>query len=169
MRSALMLAVRWWALAGGVMLLVIVAVTSANVGGFVLDAVATPWGWDVPGLPGYEDVVTLAISAAALMFFPYCQQCRGHVVVALFASRFPVPLRRALDAFWLAATAGTAAFLAYWMTVGMIERRQDGALSRVLGVPEWPFFLPGIVSLVLWGLVATLQIAADRPGAGGDG
>ena len=162
MRRALRRAVRWWALAGGVMLLAVVTVTSVNVGGFILDALARPWGWDVPGLPGYEDVVTLAISAAALMFFPYCQQCGGHVVVTLFASRFPALLRRALDAFWLAVTAGTAAFLACWMAVGTIQRRDDGAVSGVLGVPEWPFFLPGVVSLVLWALVAALQIVGER-------
>ena len=33
----------------------------------------------------------------------------------------------------------------------------DGALSRVLGWPEWPFYLPGIASLLLWASVAALQ------------
>ena len=40
----------------------------------------------------------------------------------------------------------------------MLETRADGALSRVLGWPEWPFYLPGIVSLLLWAAVAAVQI-----------
>jgi TRAP-type C4-dicarboxylate transport system permease small subunit len=44
------------------------------------------------------------------------------------------------------------------MTLGLAETRADGALSPVLGWPEWPFYLPGIASLLLWAMVAVLQI-----------
>ena len=62
---------------------------------------------------------------------------------------------------WIApllAMAALALFLAYWMVHGMIETRSDGALSRVLGWTEWPFYIPGIVSLVLWATVAASQL-----------
>jgi TRAP-type C4-dicarboxylate transport system permease small subunit len=39
----------------------------------------------------------------------------------------------------------------------MVENRDDQAISRVLGWPEWPFYLPGLVSLALWALVAATQ------------
>ena len=45
-------------------------------------------------------------------------------------------------------------FLLYWMVIGMLESRADQAVSRVLEWPEWPFYLPGLVSLLLWALVA---------------
>ena len=45
-------------------------------------------------------------------------------------------------------------FLFYWMGLGMIETRVDGAVSRVLGWPEWPFYLPGLISLALWAATA---------------
>ena len=99
----------------------------------------------------------LAISAAALMLLPYCQLKRGHVVVDLFAGMLPRVVQQALTRTWLAAMAALALFLAYWMVLGMQETRADGALSRVLGWPEWPFYLPGIVSLVLWATVAAHQ------------
>ena len=33
-----------------------------------------------------------------------------------------------------------------------------GAVSRVLGWPEWPFYLPGLASLLLWAAIAGLQL-----------
>ncbi len=145
------------ALIGGLVLMAIVLVTTANAGAFTLDRLARVFGGTVSGLPGYEDFVRLAVSAAALMLLPYCQLRRGHVAVDLFAKWLPPRIRQALDIAIAFAMAGLAAFLAFWMTVGLLETRADGALSRVLGWPEWPFYLPGIASLLLWAVVAALQ------------
>lgn len=158
MRAILEKVATGWALLGGVLLLVIVAVTVTNVGAFALDKIARLFGGTVSGLPGYEDFVRLAISGAALMLFPYCQLRRGHVIVDLFATVMPRPLRRILDVVSLIATAALALFLAYGMILGMAETRADGALSRVLGWVEWPFYVPGIVSLALWALIAAVQV-----------
>ncbi len=158
MRALLEKTVTWWALMGGAILLAIVLVTAVNVGAFGLDRIARLFGGTVTALPGYEDFVRLAISAAALMLFPYCQLHRGHVVVDLLLSRVPRGLQRTLDTISLLAMAGLALFLAYWMVLGMLETRADGALSRVLGWPEWPFYLPGIASLVLWATIAAYQV-----------
>ena len=67
-------------------------------------------------------------------------------------------MRRALEAVSTAAMCALALFLAGWMWVGMLETREDGVLSRVLGWPEWPFYLPGILSLLLWAAVAAAQL-----------
>jgi len=160
MHRAIEGAVRIWAIMGGLILLSIVFVTSTNVAGFLLNRVTSPWGYTVSGLPGYEDFVRLAISVAALTFFPYCQLRRGHVVVELFTNALPPRTQRVLDVVWLGATVFLALFLAAWMWVGMWERYDDNAVSRVLGWPQWPFFLPGIVSLILWAAVALTQIVA---------
>ena len=149
--------VTWWALAGGLLLLLITAVTSLNVGAFILDRVAAAWGADIEGLPGYEDFVRLAISSVALMFFPYCQLKRGHVAVDLFVSALPAAAQRRLDRIWLVLTALAALFLGYWMILGLVESRADGVTSSILGWPEWPFYAPGVVSLALWAAVAAAQ------------
>ena len=150
-----------WAYAGGICLLAIVLVTTANVGAFGLDRIAALWGADVSGLSGYEDFVRLAISVAGLMFFPYCQLRRGHVTVDLFSRSFPLPMQKALDVLWLACMAGVAAFLAWYMVGGMNEAREDRTVSAVLGWPEWPFYAPGIVSVALWALIAAYQIFGE--------
>lgn len=158
MRALLERLAAGWALLGGILLLAIVLVTVTNAGAFTLDRLARLAGGTVSGLPGYEDFVRLAISAAVLMLFPYCQLRRGHVAVDFFADMMPCRMQKALDTFSLAAMAALALFLAYWMVLGMAETRADGALSRVLGWPEWPFYVPGILSLLLWAAITTLQV-----------
>ncbi|MGB0904357.1 MAG: TRAP transporter small permease subunit, partial [Mangrovicoccus sp.] len=78
-----------FALIGGAVVICIVLVTSFNAGAFIMDRVAGLFGADVAGLPGYEELVRLGISMAALMFFPYCQLRRGHVAVTLFVQYLP--------------------------------------------------------------------------------
>lgn len=158
MRLLLRQTVSTWAVLGGIILISIVVVTSTNVGAFAIDRLARLFGTHFPALPGFEDYVRLAISSAALMFFPYCQQRRGHIVVDLMGSKIPTRVKQGLDTVWLLMTILLALFLAYWMTLGMFETRQDNALSRVLGWPEWPFYVPGIVSLILWALVSVNQV-----------
>lgn len=144
-----------WALCGGVLLLAITLVTSWNAGAFLLARLGLP----VQGLPGYEDFVRLTVSAAALMFFPWCQLRRGHVAVELFVSALPPWLRSGLDRLWLALMGLLALFLGYWMVLGGLETYLDGASSSILAWPEWPFYVPGIVSLVLWAMIALRQAA----------
>ena len=141
-----------WAILGGLILLSIVAVTVTNVGAFTMDRVARLWGSTISGLPGYEDYVRLAVAAAIPMFLPYCQLQRGHLSVDLFLKNAPAALNRFIERLSLVLMAATALFLAYWMVVGMQETKDDGALSRVLGWEEWPFYIPGIISLILWAL-----------------
>lgn len=162
MRPVLERLVVWWALLGGAILIAIVLVTVANVGAFTLDRLVRLFGERIAGLPGYEDFVRLAISCAGLMLFPYCQHRRGHVAVDLFVDFAPLSVQTVLEKVAQIGTAGLALFLAYWMALGMLETRADGVLSRVLGWPEWPFYLPGILSLLLWAAVAAVQ-AVESP------
>jgi hypothetical protein len=163
MQHALHRAAAAWAVLGGIGLLAIVAVTVTNVGAFTLDRIAGLWGADVAGLPGYEDFVRMAVSSAALMLLPYCQARRGHVAVDIFAETLmPPTVQRVLDAVWLALMGLLAAFLAWKMTLGMVETYQDHALSRVLGWPVWPFYLPGIASLALWAAVCAGDLLAGE-------
>ncbi|MEM1346772.1 MAG: TRAP transporter small permease subunit [Pseudomonadota bacterium] len=150
-----------WALAGGAVLLAIVAVTAANAAAFGLDKLARLAGLSVAGLPGYEDFVRLAIGAALPMFLPYTQARRAHLAVDFCARALGPRLNRWIERASLALTALAAWFLAYWMVIGMAETRADGVLSRVLGWPEWPFYAPGAVSLALWGAVALAQLCTE--------
>ena len=152
---------RLWAQAGGLLLLLIVAVTTVNVGAFVLDVAARPFGVRVPALPGYEDFVRLAVGPVFLMMFPYCQLVRGHITADVFTDRLSAPARRRLDAFWRLLAAAVALALAVFLVFGMLETRADNVLSPILGWREWPFYLPAIASLFLWSAVAAVNPGSD--------
>jgi TRAP-type C4-dicarboxylate transport system permease small subunit len=167
MRQTLERIVTWWALLGGVGLLLIVGATAFNVGAFAADMVAQRFGASIGAFPGYEDFVRLMVSAAVLMLFPYCQLRRGHVAVDLFVERMPQTVQRATEAVSLIGMTLLVLFLLYWMVIGMLETRADHAVSRVLGWPQWPFYLPGLVSLALWALVAALDAGRTLRGRRG--
>lgn len=151
-----------WALLAGILTLLIVLVTTINAAAFGADKIARLFGANVAGLAGYEDFVRLAISAAALMFFPYCQHQKGHVAVDLFAEQFSERVQQMLEKVILILTVFLALFLAYWMTLGMISAFEDFASSPILGWPNWSFYIPGILSLILWALVAAMQLIEKR-------
>lgn len=151
-----------FALIGGAVVIAIVLVTTLNAGAFIMDRIAGLFGTDVAGLPGYEELVRLGISVAALMFFPYCQLRRGHVAVDLFVNHMPRRIQILLNQIWLAVTAALALFFAWWMVFGLIEKREDGVVTGVLGMAEWPFYAPGIISLALWAAVALMQIRGEE-------
>ena len=163
MRAVLEKLTAGWAILGGVVLLAIVAVTVTNVGAFALDSVMRLFGGTVSGLPGYEDFVRLTVAAAIPMFLPWCQFQRGHLSVDLFLKNAPAGFNRFIERLSLVLMALVALFLAYWMVLGLQETKADGALSRVLGWEEWPFYLPGIASLILWAVVAVAQVFDPLP------
>ena len=138
--------VRLWAVAGGAIMLLIVAVTAVNVGAFALDVALRSFGWRIPALPGYEDFVRLAIGPALLMLFPYCQLQRGHIA----ADFLPPDYHPRCGAVWIYfgawITAALAVFLGYSMLLGMWETYDDNALSQILGWRQWPFYLPAVIS-----------------------
>jgi TRAP-type C4-dicarboxylate transport system permease small subunit len=92
------------------------------------------------------------------MMFPYCQLKRGHVAVDVFTERLGRGIIRGIDRLVSVLTAALALFLAYWMLFGMLEAEHGGLVSPVLTWPEWPFYLPGLGSLLLWAVVALVQL-----------
>jgi len=155
---------RLLAVYGGLVLFAITALTMINVGGFALDALARPLGMAVAGLSGYEEVVALLIGGT-LSFLPWCQLRRGHVTVDLVTRFMPAGLVRAIDRLSLILTAVLAFGLALAMAVGLEQSRADGIVTGVRGLPEWPFWIPGIVSLAAWGVTAAVM-ALDPSDAG---
>ncbi|MZR32515.1 TRAP transporter small permease [Sneathiella litorea] len=151
-----------WALLAGILTFLIVLATTVNTAAFGADKIARMFGENVSGLSGYEDFVRLVISAAALMFFPYCQRQKGHVAVDLFAEQFSIQTQDVIESITLILTIIIALFLAYWMTLGMISAYEDFASSPILGWPNWPFYIPGVVSLLLWALVAAMQLSTKK-------
>lgn len=154
----------WWVYLAGIMLLILVLTTVVNISAFALDKVARLFDSNVSGLSGYEDLVRLLTSCIALMFFPWAQAKRGHVAVDFFADRFSAGFQQVLDIVWLICTLIFVLFLGILMFFGMLESFSDGSVSTTLGWAEWPFYIPGIISLGLWSVVLFFQIFLHKGG-----
>ena len=158
MKNVLYKAASWLAVAGGMLALLISIVTIINVTAFGLDKIARLFDANVPAIIGYEDFVSMIVSSAALMFFPYCQAHRGHVAVDVFIKMFPDWFARVVDTLSSVLMTALALFLGYMMVNGLIEVRSDNTLSAILGWPIWPFYVPGIIAMFLWAAIAGNQI-----------
>jgi TRAP-type C4-dicarboxylate transport system permease small subunit len=153
--------VKYWALLGGLFLFSTILVTAYNITMYGLDKLAASFDGNVTGFSGYEDYVKVIISCAALMFFPWCQLKDGHVSVDLFYHKFPHWLKVTVDVLSQIMMLVVALFLARYMWDGMFEVKGDQAVTTVLAWPEWPFYIPGFISLLLWALVAAIQLKSS--------
>lgn len=160
--------IRLWALFGGLLLLVIVAVTAVNAAGFTANAVARLWGGSLSGLPGYEEAVTLLVGVAAMAMFPYCQFHGGHATVDLFLSKARHWVRAALAVISALLMAAVALTMMVMLAQGTLEVRSDRVETPVLGWPVWIFMPAAVLSCLLWAVAAVLPLwerKARRDGA----
>lgn len=151
-----------WVNLAGILLFAVVLVTVLNIGAFGLDRIARHFGTTVEGLPGYEDFVRLSMSCIALMFFPLTQLERGHVSVDFFVGKLSTKTQVFIDKIWLSVTFCVVVFLGIYMYKGMLESYEDEAVSSVLGWIEWPFYIPGIISLFMWAVVLVYQVVFKK-------
>ncbi len=154
----------WWLYFAGILIVILILTTVINIGAFGLDKVARIFDTNVSALSGYEDLVRLLTSCIALMFFPWAQAQRGHVAVEFFADKFSEKLQAKLDIVWLSCTLLLVIFLGVLMCFGLIESYEDASVSTTLGWFEWPFYIPGIISLILWTAVLFFQIFVHKGG-----
>ena len=94
------------------------------------------------------------------MWHHYCFRCCPWLWCRSFHRISNVPLGR-YNRAWLAVTCGVALFLAYWMVFGLLEAKSDGVVMAVLGWAVWPFYIPGILAMILWGAVALSQMFGE--------
>ena len=156
-----------WALMGGALLLVIVAITAVNAAGFTGNAIARMWGGNVSGLPGYEDAVQMLVGVAGLAMFPYAQLHKAHASVDVFMQYAPDWLNRVVAVLSGLVLAALTAWIAYMLILGTIEVRSDNVETTVLGWPVWIFMPFAVVSCLLWAAAALIDVFAPLEAADG--
>ena len=157
-----------WALFGGALLLLIVLATAVNAVGFTANTIARTWGGNVPGLPGYEDAVTMLVGVAGLAMFPYCQLHGGHAAVDIFMQKASAFANRVVSVLSGLLVIAVALTMAVMLVYGTLETRSDNTETAVLGWPVWIFMPLAVVSCILWALAAfaeTFMPEAVRNGA----
>ncbi len=131
------------ALAGGFLLIGVVAMTGISVFGRYL--------FNAP-IPGDYEITELACGVAIFAFFPYCQVSNANIVVEFFTGNMHPRYRKALDTVHSLVFAAVAALIAWRLFVGGMHKFADGETTVFLGIPVWLgyfFALPGAVLLTV--------------------
>ena len=161
-RTILVKLINGWALMGGALLLLIVAVTAINAAGFTGNAVARTWGGHVSGLPGYEDAVQMLVGVAALAMFPFAQLHKAHAAVDIFMQYAPDWANRLVAVVSGLVLAIIAAWIGYMLVLGTLEVRADNVETTVLGWPVWIFMPFAVLSCLLWSAAAIMTVFAPQ-------
>ena len=130
------------ALAGGAVLLALVALVVASVAGRELaEASRALLGARVLGqIPGDYELLEAGAAFAVFAFLPICQLRGGHATVDVFTSRFPDGAQRWLAAFWEAALAAAIVLITWRLYEGMAGKLPRGAwveTTFILQFPVW--------------------------------
>lgn len=104
---------------------------------------------------GDFEILSVGSGLAILLFFPYCQSNRAHVVIGIFTDGLPRSIRDPLDALWAVVLAVAAALLCWRLWLGMIETFENNDVTAMLQIPL------GLVSVAaLLGVAGTAWLAA---------
>lgn len=135
-----------FALAGGVIVLALIAMSLVSLVGRKL--------FSAP-IPGDIEILQMAIAVAVTAFLPLCEMSDNHIRVDLVAGFLPAPVNRFLLAVGHLLLAAVAALMG-WRTFLLMQNSQDyGSTSTMLGVPLWlpqGLMVPSLVLLALCGL-----------------
>jgi TRAP-type C4-dicarboxylate transport system permease small subunit len=97
--------------------------------------------------------VQMATAVAVFSFLPYCQACRGNIVVDTFTSRLPVRANAVIDAFWDLVYAGMMGLMTACLIVGTLDHIRNGQTTMVLQFPIWPAIaICTVLALLLTGV-----------------
>ena len=140
---------RAFALAGGMLLVAVVAMTVGSVFGRYL--------FGVP-VPGDYELTELACGIAVFAFFPHCHVTRGNVVVDFFTSRLRPRYRTALDGLHAIAFTAVAGLVTWRLFVGGMRKLEDGETTLFLEVPIHSAYFAALVSAGLLTAVCVLVV-----------
>ena len=143
---------RWTALAGGLVLVAIIFLVVTSVIGRALI-----WAGLKP-VPGDYELVSIGVGFAVFGFLPWVHLTRGHATVTLLTDRFGPRVNAWIlvvsDALMLAA----AAFVAWRLYEGMLDKFQYRETTLLLRVPlGWAYAL-GLVGAVVLVIVAVFVL-----------
>jgi len=157
-RRALFAVTQGFALAGGLVLLLLIAMSLVSIIGRKL--FATPIRGDI-------ELMEVGASIAIAAFLPLCELRGTHIKVDAFTSWLPTRAQALLDVF-AHLLCGSAALLLAWRTgLQVLENHEYGDVTTLLSIPLWiplSLIVPSLVLLALCSLARITDIFARLGG-----
>lgn len=161
------------ALAGGAVLVVVVAVTVVSIVGRLLIPVG------LSAIPGDFEIVQAGMLFAVFAFLPWCHLVRGHALVAILTDRFPARATALLEFLWDLVMLGASSFIAWRLYAGLLDKLSFRESTFILRLPVWIIYAAGMVGAAVFVVIAlycavrsgrnALSAAPLRPLGGGGG
>jgi TRAP-type C4-dicarboxylate transport system permease small subunit len=114
---------------------------------------------------GDFELVAVSSGIAILLFLPYCQARRAHVLIEVFTVWLPAGMRGAMDALWSLVLAVAAALLTVRLAVGLQEAWSSNDVTMMLQIPLAAVFVAGIVGVACTAILALLDLVTALPRA----
>lgn len=152
--------------AGGLALLVIVALTVVSILGRAGQSLGLP----VTSLPGDTELVEFGTGFAVFAFLPWCSYSRGHATVDMLQPLFGHRLNRTIDLIADLLMLGLALLLTWRLWLGLLDKRSYHETTFILRTEVWLGYAAGMVGAVAFVLVAgfcVLRSARSLAGAAG--
>lgn len=159
---------RFMALAGGLVLLVLVGVVCVSVAGRSLNtlghsewlvALSEPFAtWliatGVGPVNGDFELVEAGIAFAIFAFLPICQLYSGHATVDVFTSFLPKPANRFLVSFWEIVLTAVILLITWRLFAGLQSKYGNGQTTFILQFPIWWAYAASFVGALVASVVA---------------
>lgn len=148
-RGALLWVTQGFAMAGGILLIGLIAMSLVSIIGRKL--------FSMP-VRGDMELVEVGAAIAIAAFLPLCELRGTHIKVDALTSWLPVRARATLDCIGHLLCCAAAWILAWRTWLQMLESREFGETTTLLSFPLWVPLLLIVPSLVLLGLCALARV-----------
>ena len=140
-----------WALFGGSVLLLVVAVNMASIIGSIF---GKPF-------PGDFELTEMGVAIAVFAFLPYCQLTGANVSADIFTAKVSKRTAAFLALLGSLVALGFASLLMWRMYLGLLDQKEYDYTTTILQIPHWMAFVPILISLALLALAAMVTLARD--------
>jgi TRAP-type C4-dicarboxylate transport system permease small subunit len=138
--------IRYWALAGGLVLLALVLITAASAVSNLM--------FNVPFAGEYE-LAKHFVGIAIFTFLPYCQLTGANVTVDIFTEGMG---RRAKAAMAVVSSLAFSILVLRQMAYGFVDYVRYPEVTATLHLPLWTAFPPILLSLTLLFIASAITV-----------
>lgn len=142
------------ALAGGAVLLGIVALTCVSIIGRAF----VPLNIGIGPIRGIYDMTEIGMAAAIFAFLPWAQLQEAHARVDLFEPIMPKTIDRGLDLLFNIAMFVIALVGSWRLYLGMLDKYSYGETTLIAQIPVWYGYAAGLVGGVGFVVVSAFCI-----------
>ncbi len=139
------------AIAGGLVLTAIMLMTAISVAGTALRHFGTN------PIIGDLELTAAGCGAAISLFLPWSQFKRGNIIVDFFTSRLNPATNNRLDRLGALLLAIVMGLLTWRAAIGLINAKNAGSGSMMLGFPDWIVYCFICTGFALTCLIALYQ------------